>query len=106
MQCERCDAGVALLIFAPEATVAGHFEDYARKMYAEYTRLNLPTWIIGPALGGGPLMDKPTEILQVWPERGGIALLLPAQFNPVIEELATKHCGVNQNQSTPSRKRK
>lgn len=106
MQCTRCDAGVALLIFAPEATSAGHFEDYARKMYAEYTRLNLPTWIIGPALGGGPLMDRPAEILQVWPERGDIALLLPAQFNPVIEELATRHCGASQNPSPPSRKRK
>lgn len=105
MQCERCDAGVALLIFAPEATDPGRFEDYARKMYAEYTRLNLPTWIIGPALGGGPMMDRPAEILKVWPERGDTELLVPAQFNPVIEELATKHCRRSQKQSPPSRKR-
>jgi hypothetical protein len=31
--------------------------------------MNLPTWIIGPALGDGPLMDRPADILKVWPER-------------------------------------
>jgi len=56
--CKRCGHVVAMLIFAPQATDAGGFEDYARKMYPEYSRLNLPTWIIGPALGGGPLIDR------------------------------------------------
>jgi hypothetical protein len=37
--CERCGAMAALLIFAPEATDPGRFEDYARLMYPEYTRL-------------------------------------------------------------------
>ncbi len=41
--CEHCGAMVAMLIFAPQATDAGGFEDYARKMYPEYTRLDLPT---------------------------------------------------------------
>ena len=49
---------VAMLIFAPGATDVGGFEDHARKMYPEYARLNLPTWIIGPALGGGPMIDR------------------------------------------------
>ena len=43
---------VAMLIFAPEATDPGRFEDYARKMYPEYY-LNVLTWIIGPALAKG-----------------------------------------------------
>jgi hypothetical protein len=51
--CERCGAVVAMLIFAPKATDPGRFEDYARKMYPQYNRLNVPTWIIGPALGEG-----------------------------------------------------
>jgi hypothetical protein len=55
--CDHCGTPVALLIFAPEAIDPGQFEDYARRMYAEYARLNVATWIIGPALGGGPLMD-------------------------------------------------
>lgn len=105
MQCERCDAGVALLIFAPEATDPGRFEDYARKMYPEYTRLDLPTWIIGPDLGGGPLMERPAEILQVWPERGEIERLRPAEFNPRVEALAAAHCASGRSRPTPSRRR-
>ena len=62
-------------------------------MYPEYSRLNLPTWIIGPALGGGPPMDRPAEILQVWPTRAPIERLRPAEFNPVIDRLAAEHCG-------------
>src|SRR3954469_6053376 len=46
MQCERCDAMVAMLIFAPDATDPGRFEDYARKMDPRYASLNLPTWNI------------------------------------------------------------
>jgi hypothetical protein len=91
--CDRCGTPVALLIFAPEATEPGRFEDYARKMYPEYTRLDVPTWIIGPALGGGPLGDRPADILPVWPTRALSERLRPAEFNPLIERLATEHCG-------------
>src|ERR1700738_4691227 len=28
-------------------------------MYPHYNHLNVPTWIIGPALGEGPLIDRP-----------------------------------------------
>jgi hypothetical protein len=91
--CERCGDPVALLVFAPEATDPGQFEDHARKMFPEYARLNLPTWIIGPALGDGPLMDRPADILKVWPERDSMRRLRPAQFNPMIDRLAAGHCG-------------
>ena len=90
--CDHCGTPVALLIFAPEATDPGQFEDYARKMYPEYTRMNVPTWIIGPALGSGPLPDRPADILKVWPTRGPIEWLRPDEFNPIIERLATEHC--------------
>jgi len=90
--CDRCGTVVAMLIFAPEATDLGGFEDYARKMFPEYTRLNVPTWIIGPALGKGPLMDRPADIFKVWPTRNPIERRRPAEFNPVIERLATEHC--------------
>jgi len=90
--CDRCGTVVAMLIFAPEATDPGQFEDYARKMYSEYTRLNVPTWMIGPALGSGPLMDRPADILMVWPSRARVERLRPAEFNPIIERLATEHC--------------
>jgi hypothetical protein len=59
--CERCGTVVAMLIFAPNATDAGHLEDYAHKMYPHYNHINVPTWIIGPALGEGPLIDRPAS---------------------------------------------
>jgi hypothetical protein len=90
--CERCGAVAAMLIFAPKATDSGRFEDYARKMYPQYNRLNVPTWIIGPALGEGPLIDRPADMLKVWPTREPIQRLPPAQFNPLLYELATTHC--------------
>jgi len=90
--CGRCRTMVAMLIFAPEATDAGRLEDCARKMYREYTRLNLPTWIIGPALGGGPPSERPADILKVWPARAPIERLRPAQFNAVLDRIAIEHC--------------
>ena len=92
MQCETCDAFVALLIFAPEATEPAHFEDYARLMYPEYTRHNLPTWIIGPSLGSGPMELRPADILPVWPKCSPIERLRPDEFTLRTEALAKKHC--------------
>lgn len=90
--CERCGTMVAMLIFAPEATDAASFEDYARKMYPEYTRLNLPTWIIGPALGSGPLMEYPADMLPIWPTRAPLTRQRPAEFNAMLDQLVAGHC--------------
>jgi hypothetical protein len=91
--CERCRAVVAMLIFAPLATDTGRFEDYARKMYPQYTRLNVPAWVIGPALGAGPLIERPADALKVWPAREPIERLRPAQLNAHVDQLARGHCG-------------
>jgi hypothetical protein len=90
--CERCGTVVAMLIFAPNATDAGHLEDYARKMYPHFNHLNVPTWIIGPALGEGPLIDRPADVLKVWPAREPIQRLPPAQFNSLLDQFVTRHC--------------
>jgi hypothetical protein len=90
MQCHTCDAFVAMLVFAPDATDEGRFEDYARLMYPEYSRRGLPTWIIGPASGPGP--DDAAYILQVWPTRKPLQRLSPGQFNPQLSRLAARHC--------------
>jgi hypothetical protein len=90
--CQRCGGMVAMLIFAPGATDAGRFEDYARKMYPEYTHLNVPTWILGPALGDGPLMERPADILKVWPDRAPMKRQRPAEFNAMIDQLLLRHC--------------
>jgi hypothetical protein len=91
IQCEGCDAGVALLIFAPSATDLGRFEDYARRMYQQVVQMNVPSYIIGPALGDGPLMDRPADILKIWPEREAMQRLRPDEFNPLLDELARAH---------------
>jgi hypothetical protein len=93
IHCHRCGALTAMLIFAPLATDTGRFEDYARKMYPEYSRLNVPTWIIGPALGEGPLINRPAEILKIWPTREPITQQRPAQFNAMLDRLERTHCG-------------
>jgi hypothetical protein len=91
--CERCGAMVAMLIFAPLATDVASFEDCARKMYPEYTRRNLPTWIIGPALGSGPLMERPADMLPIWPRRASLIQQRPAEFNAMLDQLVAGHCG-------------
>jgi Inward rectifier potassium channel C-terminal domain len=48
------------------------------EMYPQYNRLSVPTWIIGPALGEGPLIDRPADMLKVWPRREPIQRLPPA----------------------------
>jgi len=92
MQCERCGAFVALLIFADDATDRGGLEDYARLMYPRVVELNLPTWVIGPPIEGEPSPESPADILKIWPEREALCQLRPDEFNSIIEALATTHC--------------
>src|ERR1700736_5313725 len=56
-------------------------------MYPQYNCLNVPTWIIGPALGEGLLIDRPADVLKVWPTREPIQRLPPAQFSPLLDQL-------------------
>ena len=92
MPCEKCDEFVAALIFAAEARNRGGLEDYARMMYPKMKEWNLPTWVIGPPMGDGPLEERKSDILKVWPEREPIERLSPEEFNPRIEKLMTTHC--------------
>ena len=92
VRCEACGQMVAFLVFAPGATADGRFEDYARLMYPHYARHNVPTYIINPELGDGPMAYRPANILKVWPQRSPMECLRPKEFNPRIIELATQHC--------------
>ena len=92
VRCDTCGKMVAFLVFAEAATDDGAFEDYARLMYSHYARNNVPTYIIGPALGGGPMARRPANILKVWPQRGPMECLRPDEFNPRVIDLAAQHC--------------
>jgi hypothetical protein len=61
-------------------------------MYPEYARLDVPTWIIGPALGDGPMIDRPADILKIWLARAPIERQRPAEFNSMLDRLVTWHC--------------
>ena len=64
---------VAFLFIAEGAIDDGRFEDYVRLMYPHYANHNVPTYIIGQELGGGPM-----------------ECLRPDEFNPRIVELAAQ----------------
>jgi hypothetical protein len=91
IQCEKCDAYVAMLIFAENAKSPDRLEDYAQRMYKHYSKKGLPTWIIGSPLNSSA--EAPAYLLKVWPEREPIYTLTPAEFDPVIGKLVKSHCG-------------
>jgi hypothetical protein len=91
MPCNRCGETAALLIFAYDATDLGQFEDYARKMYHEYKRLDVPTWIIGPLIGLAGF-ETPSDVLKVRLTREPIRRLTPNEFNADLDLLLARHC--------------
>jgi hypothetical protein len=82
IQCERCGANVALLIFAEHATDLGGLEDEARLMYPKVVELNVPTWVIGPPIESPPSPESPADILKIWPAREPVYQLRPDQLVP------------------------
>ena len=92
LQCRTCGAWVARLVYAPQAIDAGRFEDHARLLFPTLAQWPVPTWIIGPMLGDGDPLLRPSDIMQVLPQRGPIRRLSPAQFNPLLDALVDRHC--------------
>lgn len=91
MNCLSCGADVALLVFADGVTEPGHFEDYARKMHHVYSRMKVPTWIVGEMLGP-PGDDTPANVFKVWPSREPIKPMTPRQLNAILDQLESSHC--------------
>lgn len=92
LQCLRCKAPVAMLIFADDARTPDRLEDVARMMYPQVAKLKVPTWVIGPPVGGGPLAEAPAQILRMWPSREPVRRLRPDEFNPELDRLQETHC--------------
>jgi len=68
-------------------------EDYARLMYPtypNYSRVNLPTWVVGATFGNTP--HSPAFILKVWPKREPVQLMRPDEFNPGLDRIQESHC--------------
>jgi len=92
MQCNKCDAFVAVLIFADRAKDTSELEDCACLMFPKAKEWNLPTWVIGPSRGSTPPPERPAPILKIWPHREPIRELRPDEFNPIIDKLSSAHC--------------
>ncbi|SRR5665811_1432264 len=95
MQCERCGAGIGLVILAPDAPDEGGLEDYARLMYPEIGHHKVPTWIIGapgPTAGVDRSNGPRSIIKKVFPIREPIFYAGPNEFNLIIDALREKHC--------------
>ena len=92
VECERCGAAVALLVFADDATDPGGLEDAARLMYPHIASLDVPTWIVGPPLVDEFLEDAPSDLLKVWPEREPPRAMTPAALDAVLDALVGAHC--------------
>ena len=90
LQCVRCNAFVAMLIFAEDAKAPDRLEDYARLMYLNCSKANLPTWIIGAPLEN--TLNAPAYILKVWPKRESVRCLGPDEFNPELFRIQESHC--------------
>ena len=93
MQCKQCDAFVAVLIFADQAEDVSELEDCARLMFPKVKEWNLPTWVIGPALGNHPPPERSAPVLKIWPNREPLQELRPDEFNRIIDNLSSAHCG-------------
>lgn len=89
LECQRCRAAVALLIFAADP---GGLEDHARLMYPHIASLRVPTWVVGPPTGDGPAEEVPADLLKVWPEREPVRRMTPAAFDAVLGALVAAHC--------------
>lgn len=90
--CVECGEPVAYVTFAADATDPGRFEDYARRLYAEHARWNLPAWIVGPVRGPSKRDLGIADVLQVWPTRGSIVPMTGTQFDAMIDQLVDDHC--------------
>ncbi|MEI6096587.1 MAG: hypothetical protein WCR08_14220 [Gammaproteobacteria bacterium] len=92
MVCETCDAPVAMLIFAPDAYTPSELEDYARMMYSNTKKLNLPTWVIGAEEEVVPDKEGIALILKAWPNREPAKKISSLVFEPMMDKLQNNHC--------------
>jgi len=89
VQCDRCDAFVAHIVFADEAT--GTLEDHARLMYGRIRELGLPAWVLGPIQERGRHAGQ-AELLAVYPAREPVRWVTEAEFDAMMDAITGVHC--------------
>ena len=89
VQCDRCDAFVAHIVFADEAT--GTLEDHARLMHGRIRELGLPAWVLGPIQERGRHPGQ-AEMLAVYPAREPVRWVTEAEFDAMMDAITGIHC--------------
>ena len=92
LQCSRCDAFHAHLVFVDDAATAGDLENTARLMFAKIRQLDLPTWIVGAPMERPVPEHTRAMILKVWPDRQDIRWMMPDELNAILESVECRHC--------------
>jgi len=89
VQCDRCDAFVAHIVFADEAT--GTLEDHVRLMHGRIRELGLPAWVLGPIHEHGRHAGQ-AELLAVYPKREPARWVTEAEFDAILDAITGVHC--------------
>ena len=89
VQCDRCDAIVAHLIYADAAT--GTLEDHVRLMYGRIHDLGLPTRVLGPTQERGRHAGY-AQLRAVYPKREPARWISEAEFDAIIDAVTSVHC--------------
>jgi len=92
MQCVRCGAFVAMLIYADDAKTPDRLEDYARLMYPNYELLkdepaHMGHWCVFRKYAAFACLH-----FEDWPEREPGQCLRPDEFNPKLDRTQESHC--------------
>ena len=87
--CDRCDAFVAHIVFADEAT--GMLEDHARLMHGHIWEMGLPAWVLGPIQERGRYAGR-AALLAVYPTREPARWVMEAEFDAIVDAITDAHC--------------
>jgi hypothetical protein len=90
--CLECGEAVAFVTYAADATDRGRLEDYARRMYPQHARWNVPAWIVGPVRGQSSQDRGVADVLSAWPTQGTVMAMTGDQFDGMVDRLVEGHC--------------
>ncbi len=92
--CSKCEALVALIVYAPDATTEAALEDYTSIMFSKIRELNVPTSVLGKEqdviVDNQCLAQFPS--LKIWPEREPVWFILGTEMDNILEPLVENHC--------------
>ncbi len=93
--CKTCDALVAVIVYAEEATTAAELADHATIFYKKAKELNVPTWVLGKEMVSDMVSMTYFSIfntLKIWPEREEARLLSEMEIDDLLCPLVEYHC--------------